>query len=154
MSRLSASGFATALALAALFGMATVQAGDRAEAQARQPPIVQALQETPTGQCRIHYDSLAEDRQPVAMECEHAQWIARSWGGRVMQQTGRGLVEIASYQGRNDFAGVPPTELPSSGYCRAWVAGAPASEQPAQSDCVVARHIAAERGGRVLYMPL
>lgn len=154
MSRLSASGFATALALAALLGTAIAEADHRAEAQSAHAAMVQVTQETPTGECRIRYDGLTEDRQPVAMECEHATWIARSWGGRVMRQTGQGLVEVANYNGRNDFTGVPSAELPRRGYCRAWIAGAPAAAQPAQSDCVVARRIAAERGGRVLYMPL
>lgn len=154
MSRLSASGVATAFALAVLAGTAIIDADHRAEAQSTRMPVVQTFNQTPIGQCRINYDGVAQDRQPAAMECEHANWIARSWGGHVMRQTANGLVEVAAYQGRNDFAGVPSDALPRGGYCRAWVDGAALSEQPSESDCVVARHVAAERGGHVLYMPL
>lgn len=155
MSRLSASGIATAFALAVLFGSALAEADHRAEAKVAPARVAQSEQsETPMGECRIRYDGLAMDSQPVAMECEHANWIARSWGGRVMKQTAQGLTEIAVYQGRNDFTGVPSSELPRRGYCRAWIAGAPLDQQPAQGDCVVARREAAARGGRVLYMPL
>lgn len=153
MSRLAASGLATAFTLAVLLGMALVEADHRVEAQTQRMPG-QRVGETPVGQCRIRYDGLAMDRQPAAMECEHANWIARSWGGRVMQQTGRGLVEIANYRGRNDFTGVPSSAVPRRGYCRAWIPGAPVSAQPAQNDCLVARRQARERGGRVIYMPL
>lgn len=155
MSRLSASGIATAFALAVLLGTALAEANHRVEAQVVEAPAVQSEQsETPMGECRIRYDGLAMDRQPAAMECEHATWIARSWGGRVLRQTPQGLAEVASYEGRNDFTGVPSTEVPTSGYCRAWIAGAPLDQQPAQNDCVAARREAAARGGRVLYMPL
>jgi len=154
MSRLSASGLATAFALAVLVGTAVIDADHRAEAQATRLPVVRTFSETPIGQCRIQYDGVTMDRQPAPMECEHANWIARSWGGHVMRRTANGLVEVASYRGRNDFSGVPSSALPRGGYCRAWVEGAALSEQPAESDCVVARHVAAERGGRVLFMPL
>jgi hypothetical protein len=150
MSRLSAPGIATAFALAVLAGTAIAKAEH--PASAAQAPVVQRVEETPLGQCRIRYDALPMDRQPAAMECEHANWIARTWGGRVVQQTGQGLVELASYNGRNDFTGVPAADLPRNGYCRAWITGA--TDQPPESDCVVARRTAAERGGRVLYMPL
>jgi hypothetical protein len=88
------------------------------------------------------------------MECEHAHWLAKSWGGRVMEQTGAGLVEAAAYEGRNDFAGVPVSELPRPGYCRAWLDDVAHDAQPVESDCRAARTMAAERGGRVIFMPL
>ena len=154
MSKVRASGLATAVALAFLGGSAVAGLGQEPEPVAYQSAIVASLESTPLGDCRIQYDALPAERQPAAMECEHAHWIARSWGGRVMEMTAEGLAERATYEGRNDFTGVPPGALPRRGYCRAWVDNIAASEQPEESDCRVARQVASERGGRVLYMPL
>lgn len=154
MTRLAASGIATAFALVMLGGSAVSEFQDEEPMQARATsmPVTQPLDFMRVGQCRIEYDGLNADHQPAPMECEHAQWVAQRWGGRVMEQTGTGLFERAAYQGRNDFRGVPASDLPRPGYCRAWIEGA--GEQPEQGDCRTAERIAAAQGGRVLFMPL
>lgn len=154
MTKLAASGIATAFALVMLGGSAIatlqvdrVEAADTTMMQTSAPVDPLRL-----GQCRIEYDGLAAERQPMPMECEHAQWVAQRWGGRVMEKTGTGTIERASYDGRNNFAGVPTSDVPRAGYCRAWIEGA--AQQPAESDCRTAERIAAAEGGRVLFMPL
>jgi hypothetical protein len=154
MSRVRASGLATAIALAMLGGSAVADMGERPSLMAYDTVRSAPVETTRLGQCRIHYDALVDDRQPDAMECEHAHWVAQRWGGRVLERTDVGMVERASYEGRNDFAGVPASALPRPGYCRAWLDGVAAEEQPQQSDCRRARQLASARGGRVLFMPL
>lgn len=154
MTKLAASGIATAFAVVMLGGSAVATLDRQAPQQARVTTmtVVEESDNTRLGQCRIQYESLAADRQPAAMECEHAHWVAQRWGGRVVEKTGEGLVERAAYDGRNDFTGVPSSDLPRAGWCRAWIEGA--AEQPAQSDCRTAERTAAAEGGRVLFMPL
>ncbi len=156
MTKLAASGLATAFALVMLGGSAVTAMQEAPAEQAR--PTSFAVSEpadaTRLGQCRIEYETLATDRQPGAMECEHAHWVAQRWGGRVMEKTDAGLIERATYNGRNDFNGVPSSALPRAGWCRAWVDGRAESEQPLQSDCRTAERTAAAQGGRVLFMPL
>jgi len=151
MSRLVASGFATAISIAMLAGAAMRPVEPAAEAAA---PAQIAAPAIDPGLCQIQYDALPQAHQPAAMECEHADWIAQRWGGRVMESTGAGLIERASYEGANDFTNVPTSALPRAGYCRAWLDDVDADAQPAQSDCREARRTAAAQGGRVIFMPL
>lgn len=153
MSRLVASAFATAFSLAMLAGAAMPPVAPSTAA----PVLIEAPREAPTveiGLCRIQYDALPETRQPAPMECEHAHWVARTWGGRVLESTREGMIERAAYEGRNDFANVPASELPRPGYCRAWIDGRTPEAQPLENDCVTARREAAAHGGRVIFMPL
>lgn len=153
MSRLVASGFATAIAIAMVAGAAIKPAAPAADAAA--PARIEAPRRAvDLGQCQIQYDALPATHQPAAMECEHANWIAQRWGGRVMESTGAGMIERASYDGANDFTDVPAHALPRAGYCRAWIDGVEADAQPAQGDCREARRTAANLGGRVIFMPL
>lgn len=156
MSKLSASGLATGVAIAMLLGMGllNIERPAASTMQARAPLPVEHSAAVPNGRCQIQYDTLAQSRQPPHMECEHADWLARTWGGRVMLQSAEGLSEIASYEGANDFTGVPEHALPRAGRCRAWIEGATIEAQPAESDCRTARRTAAAEGGRVLFMPL
>ena len=161
MGRLALSGL---IALAALAASANMSGGAMTEAAT--PPMTplahavshiegvpsEALPES--GRCRIWFNDIPTAKQPAAMECEHATWIAHSWGGRVIAVNGLDAEVVAQFDGRDDFSGVPAQALPPRGYCRAWIADRPLEAQPQASDCVVARRIAAANDGRVLFMPL
>lgn len=152
MTKLAAPGFAIALALAALVGLGDSTATSQETPGATLP--IELVKHVPAGQCRIEYDGLPQDRQPAAMECEHARWVAQRWGGRVMQSNGEEMLQLAAYDGANNFTGVPSEALPAPGYCRVWVDGVPADAQGEQTDCRMARRLAEALNGRVLYMPL
>jgi len=164
MSKLLASGLASAIAMAAVaVGAAparTTQAEAAAPVAMQTELVMSALDGVPLdalpaqGECRIWYDDLPATHQPAQMDCEHADWLAQRWGGRVIAMTDSGEAQLAAYDGRNDFAGVPAEALPRRGYCRVWIEGVVASDQPAQSDCRTARSLATAQGGRVLFMPL
>ncbi|MBY0567645.1 MAG: hypothetical protein K2P70_10045 [Hyphomonadaceae bacterium] len=156
MTRLVASAFASALAVLALggAGVAAVRSQPAEAALQSAPAIERTVPRLDYGQCRIHYDALPSDRQPAQMECEHAEWLAQRWGGKVLEHGVGGVVERASYEGRNDFTGVPENALPRAGYCRAWLDDVAVSAQPEESDCRSARRLANASGGRVIYMPL
>lgn len=153
MTRLVASTFATALAVLALGGSAiAAMNSERAEAA---PPIAEpSPPRFDQGKCRIQYDALPAESQPAQMDCEHADWLAQRWGGKVLEHRADGIVERASYEGRNDFTNVPASALPRAGYCRAWLNDVAVEAQPRESDCRMARTLANARGGRVIYMPL
>jgi len=155
-SRVAASGLATCFAIAALLSTPLLEVrGETATtvAYAEPAPAVSLVAGVPAealpdeGRCRIWYDELSADAQPAQMECEHAHWVARSWGGRVVSHE----AELAAYEGRNDFTGVTEADLPRAGYCRVWTDDGAQTED---SDCRTARRVAAANGGRVLYMPL
>lgn len=156
MTRLVASAFASALAVLALggAGVAAVRSQPAEAALQSAAAIERTVPRLDYGQCRIHYDALSAEKQPMQMECEHAEWIARRWGGRVLEHGAEGVMERASYEGRNDFTGVPESELPRAGYCRAWLDDVAVHAQPEESDCRSARRVADALGGRVIYMPL
>jgi len=157
MTKLAASAVATAFSLAMLGGSAVSAMRGDVNVTPLQPIAFEQTRPEDRirlGQCSIHYDALSLNRQPAPMECEHANWVAQRWGGRVMEKTDAGVVERVTYNGRNDFSGVPSTALPRAGWCRAWINGRDVSAQPDQSDCRTAERIASAEGGRVLFMPL
>ena len=151
-------GFAALACMAATNMIPTTEAATPMAAPL--PQAVSTIAGVPTealpapGQCRIFFNNVEVSKQPAAMECEHAMWLARSWGGRVVGVTGTVASVLATYEGRNDFTGVPSNALPPRGYCRAWIDGLAVEQQPQASDCVEARHIAQAQDGRVLFMPL
>jgi hypothetical protein len=160
------AALSTLLGLAVWAVMAGANLGAPALTEAAEPPqaplprAVSAIEGVPSealppsGQCRIFFDHVRIDKEPPAMECEHARWLARSWGGRLVAVNGANATLVGVFKGRDDFRGVPAEALPPPGYCRAWLEGVALEQQPAYSDCVAARRIALRRGGRVLFMPL
>lgn len=154
MTRIGATGFAALLALMALSGVGPGPMQAQAAMAAPQAVMAMDFPGLDRGRCRIHYDALPQASQPAQMECEHAEWLAQRWGGRVLEHGASGIVERASYEGRNDFTGVPASALPRAGYCRAWLNDVAIEAQPEESDCRTARTLADTRGGRVLFMPL
>lgn len=155
MSKLFATAIASAIAVASVaFSSPGTKAEPIATARLAQTVSVESnLAGVPAdalpnvGQCRIWYDDLAAENQPAQMDCEHADWIAQRWGGRVISHN----AELASYDGRNDFTNVPASALPRRGYCSVWLEGA---VDHASVDCRQARQAASANGGRVLFMPL
>ena len=156
MSKLLVSGFASAIAMASVTLSAPAPQAVEPIAHMQTAQVASLIAGVPqtalprAGQCRIWYDALPAESQPAPMDCEHATWLAQRWGGRVISHE----AELASYEGRNDFTNVPAHALPRRGYCRAWIEGIAADQQPLQSDCRQARQTAEARGGRVLFMPL
>src|SRR5688572_15460987 len=75
MSKLSASGLATGIAIAMLVGMSVAEAPTPSATFTRAPlPVEMSI---PAGRCVIQYDTLPETHRPAHMECEHADWRAR-----------------------------------------------------------------------------
>ncbi|MES1201277.1 MAG: hypothetical protein ABUS57_07485 [Pseudomonadota bacterium] len=148
---------AFALMAATSLSLGAANEPDSVAAAPAQPSAIAGLMTNDlpeSGECRLWYDALPEGRQPASMNCEHALWVARHWGGRVIQADETGAREIASFDGANDFTGVPEQALPNPGYCKVWIEGLPLDMQPVESDCRKAKRIAHEQRGRLLFMPL
>lgn len=159
MRRLVLSALVAAVAVAAL--VSATSAPDAQASLTPPPERISTIEGVPAeslpiaGQCRLWFDHVDADKQPSSTECEHAMWLGQKWGGRVIEASGDGTTRVvAHFQGRNDFAGVPASALPSRGYCRAWIDGVAVDHQPREGDCLNARRIAAAHNGRVLYMPV
>jgi hypothetical protein len=161
MKKFTLSGLIAAVGMTCLLAAAGPQEPQAAPMPVvSEPTIVSTIEGVPTealprsGECRIFFDNVAIHKQPASMECEHAHWLARSWGGRVVATEGLSATVVAEYEGRNDFTGVPSEAIPPRGYCRAWLPNVAAEFQPEASDCIVARRLAADGAGRVLFMPI